>query len=630
MLALYKSSGRSALSVHQQKIRQKPRSYRLVTRALPFDINIPHVQLPFFEDVRSSEAKPLNVENAPPLKIGVTEFIRQVDDGRVKHVDIRQDGSALLAYDDGTGFRELVTLPYKFDVTSYLLAANVDMLVVQADESGSNFMNGLLIVIQVSIFLIILRSMFGGMGGGNPMGGIRDFAQGKSRVQVEPEIGTTFNDVAGAIHAKTDLREVVDFLKNPEKYDTVGAKVPRGVLLYGNPGTGKTLLAKAVAGEAGVPFISCSGSDFMEMFVGVGASRIRGVFAKAKELAPCIVFIDEIDTIGKKRGASGPGGNDERDQTINQLLTLMDGFETEKGNLESQIIVMAATNRLDILDEALLRPGRFDRKIYVELPDRAGREDILAIHTRGKPLAEDVSITSIANVTVGFSGADLENLANEAAIYAARVNASEITRAHFDAAFEKITIGEEKKTIIMTPEKKRLIAVHEAGHTLMALLLHEYDTVRKVTIVPRGQTGGTTWFEPTEDRIDIALMTREYFQHRIMVALGGRIAEEIIFGWDNVTTGASGDMQVVYQLANQMVTQFGFSRKVGPVNWQHHADERDVQNEIRTIVQELFDDASYKLASNRAALERLTEALLEKETLEQEEIIEVAAIADSY
>merc|ERR1719487_3059483 len=408
------------------------------------------------------------------------------------------------------------------------------------------------------------------MGGpGNPLGGI---GQSRSKIQMEPETGVTFDDVAGAEGAKLELTEVVDFLKDPTKYSKLGAKIPKGVIMEGPPGTGKTLLARAVAGEAGVPFVSASAPEFVEMFVGVGASRVRDLFDQAKKNAPCIIFIDEIDAIGRQRaggagGGFGGGGNDEREQTLNQILTEMDGFQGNTG-----VIVIAATNRADVLDAALVRPGRFDRRVPVDLPDVKGRRDILKVHVRGKPLAEGLDLDIVAKRTTGFSGAALENLMNEAAIVAARNSRDSITYEDIDYAIDRQTVGMQKTTGMNFPARQRLVAYHEAGHAIMGLLQPDYDMVTKVTIIPRTSgAGGFTLFTPPEERLESGMYTKKYLCSQLAVALGGRVAEEIIYGKDEITTGASQDLQQVRNIARRMVTQWGFANQNmgdAPVAWE--------------------------------------------------------------
>lgn len=592
-------------------------------RAFPFDIVLPwqpeteHVQQ-YWRDMKG-------LPKAPAIETAFSDFMNDVKEDRIMYVHISQDLKQLTARTTEE-IDEHVNLPRAFDIVETLLENDIPVDVLTPAKTDE-VMNWAPILFQILVLYIMYRYVMSMSGGGT--NGIRGFLKSKSDVTEEPTTGITFADVAGVDNAKVDLMEVVDFLKTPEKYSVVGAKVPKGVILHGPPGTGKTLLAKAVAGEAGVPFISCSGSEFIEMFVGVGASRLRDLFAKARQKAPCIIFIDEIDAIGKARGgANGSPGNDERDQTINQLLTMMDGFEDNAG-----VIVMAATNRLDILDEALLRPGRFDRRVSVELPDFNGRNAIMKVHAAGKPLGADVSLESWAKVTVGFSGAELANLINEAAIYAARFNSVQITTKHFELALEKMVLGEEKRSLVLTEQKKYVLAIHESGHALMAMLVNNYDTVRKVSIVPRGRSGGATYFEPSENNIDLALMTREYLENRIMVALGGRIAEEIVFGRDKVTTGASGDFMEVHKLAMQMVTQFGFNENLGAMYLGDARDSKEVYVEMKNLVDGLYARATKVMKEQEFYLHRLAEALMIKETLSAEEVIEytqgMACLKDS-
>ena len=439
---------------------------------------------------------------------------------------------------------------------------------------------------------------------------------GKSKATVEmKETGVTFADVAGCDGSKLELQEVVDFLKNPEKYEAVGAKAPRGVLMEGPPGTGKTLLAKAVAGEAGVPFLSSSGSEFVEMFVGVGASRVRDLFKKAKENAPCIVFIDEIDAVAKKRGTSGPrsGGNDEQEQTLNQILTEMDGFEGSSG-----VVVIAATNRADVLDAAILRPGRFDRRVPVDLPDRTGREDILKVHAKTRPLDSTVDLNTIASRTTGFSGASLANLLNEAAIVAARRNKTDISIQEVDYALDRLTVGIEKP-MTMSLQKKELVAYHEAGHAIMGLLTPGFDKISKVTIIPRSNAGGFTLFVPPEEE----MYTKRYLESRIQVALGGRVAEEIAFGVENSTTGASSDLQSVASLARTMVTQWGFS-ELGPSAWEVPSEgtQELIDIEVQEIVEKAYKACKQTLSDNWGLVKKLVDLLLVEETVNAETLLQ--------
>jgi cell division protease FtsH len=447
--------------------------------------------------------------------------------------------------------------------------------------------------------------------------------------------------VAGIDQAKLELNEVVDFLKNADRFTALGAKIPKGVLLVGPPGTGKTLLARAVAGEAGVPFFSISGSEFVEMFVGVGASRVRDLFEQAKAQAPCIVFIDEIDAVGRQRGAGLGGGNDEREQTLNQLLTEMDGFEGNTG-----IIIIAATNRPDVLDSALLRPGRFDRQVVVDRPDYAGRLEIMNVHARGKTLAKDVDLERISRRTPGFTGADLANLLNEAAILAARRSLTEISMDEVNDAIDRVLAGPEKKDRVMSEKRKTLVAYHEAGHALVGALMPDYDPVQKISIIPRGNAGGLTWFTPSEDRMESGLYSRSYLQNQMAVALGGRIAEEIIFGEEEVTTGASNDLQQVARVARQMVMRFGMSEKLGPVALGRQqgnmflgrdiASERDfseetaavIDDEVSQLVAEAYKRAKSVLLGNKHVLDKLANMLVDKETVDSEELQDLLATND--
>lgn len=545
---------------------------------------------------------------APPLEVGYSNFIMDVAENKIANVHISNTRRELYA-DLVDGGRQHV-----------LFAGSPAPLTEALTEKGVPFdfyddwtSSMPLMAIEFAALIILGRMILNGIGGGPGGMAGRFGASPAKELKEEENTGVTFGDIAGAENAKHDLMEIVDFLKAPERYAKVGAKIPRGVLLVGPPGTGKTLLARAVAGEAGVPFFPCSGSEFIEMFVGVGASRVRQLFQKAMEKAPSIIFIDEIDAIGKQRGTNMMGGgNDERDQTINQLLTAMDGF---KGN--TGVIVIAATNRPDILDDALLRPGRFDRRVSVDLPDLTGRLGILGIHTRGKPLASDVDIQGIGRVTVGFSGADLESLCNEAAIYAARGHRDVITADDFDKALEKLTMGEERRTLLVTEEKKKLIAYHEAGHALLGLAFQDkgFDKVRKISIVPRGGAGGATYFEPDENHVDLSLVTREYLEQQIMVTLGGRIAEEIVFGEEKTTTGASGDFQMVHELAYSMITEYGFS-DLGPV-YLGDADglSQDISQEVLGLVNEMYMRAYAIVELNRTLLDDIANTLLIKETL---------------
>ncbi len=560
-----------------------------------------------------------------------SQFIQEVKQGRVERVSLSSDRSTALVTPKYDPNKKIVTLVNDPDLINTLTNKGVDIAVLpQADEGfwfkalSSLFFPVLLLV---GLFFLLRRAQ------GGPGSQAMNFGKSKARVQMEPQTQVTFGDVAGIDQAKLELNEVVDFLKNADRFTAIGAKIPKGVLLVGPPGTGKTLLARAVAGEAGVPFFSISGSEFVEMFVGVGASRVRDLFEQAKTNAPCIVFIDEIDAVGRQRGAGLGGGNDEREQTLNQLLTEMDGFEGNTG-----IIIIAATNRPDVLDAALLRPGRFDRQVVVDRPDYAGRSEILRVHARGKTLSKDVDLDKIARRTPGFTGADLSNLLNEAAILAARRNLTEISMDEINDAIDRVLAGPEKKDRVMSEKRKTLVAYHEAGHALVGALMPDYDPVQKISIIPRGQAGGLTWFTPSEDRMDTGLYSRAYLENQMAVALGGRLAEEIIFGEEEVTTGASNDLQQVARVAKQMITRFGMSDRLGPVALGRQQgnmflgrdimSERDfseetaaaIDEEVRKLVDTAYIRAKEVLVNNRKVLDEIAQMLIEKETVDAEEL----------
>jgi cell division protease FtsH len=568
-----------------------------------------------------------------------SQFLSEVQKNNVNKVSLSADRSrALVQIQDGT--RVMVNLPSDPELIDTLTKNNVDISVLPASDGNDLWVRAVSslffpVLLLVGLFFLLRRAQNG------PGSQAMNFGKSKARVQMEPQTQVTFNDVAGIDQAKLELNEVVDFLKNADRFTAIGAKIPKGVLLVGPPGTGKTLLAKAVAGEAGVPFFSISGSEFVEMFVGVGASRVRDLFEQAKTNAPCIVFIDEIDAVGRQRGAGLGGGNDEREQTLNQLLTEMDGFEGNTG-----IIIIAATNRPDVLDAALLRPGRFDRQVVVDRPDYAGRLEILNVHARGKTLSKDIDLEKIARRTPGFTGADLSNLLNEAAILAARRNLTEVSMDEVNDAIDRVLAGPEKKDRVMSEKRKELVAYHEAGHALVGALMPDYDPVQKISIIPRGRAGGLTWFTPSEDRMDSGLYSRSYLQNQMAVALGGRIAEEIIYGEEEVTTGASNDLQQVARVAKQMVTRFGMSDRLGPVALGRQQgnmflgrdinSERDfseetastIDEEVSSLVSEAYRRAKAVLTENRAILDRLASMLIEKETVDAEELQELLATSD--
>ena len=568
-----------------------------------------------------------------------SQFIDDVEQNKIESVVITSDKSiARFASPDGSG-RVEVNLPQDPGLVEILTDNGVDISVQPTqDESALVRLFSALVIpvlLLVALFFLFRRAQNG------PGSQAMNFGKSKARVQMEPQTQVTFGDVAGIDQAKLELTEVVDFLKNADRFTAIGAKIPKGVLLVGPPGTGKTLLAKAVAGEAGVPFFSISGSEFVEMFVGVGASRVRDLFEQAKSNAPCIVFIDEIDAVGRQRGAGLGGGNDEREQTLNQLLTEMDGFEGNTG-----IIIIAATNRPDVLDAALLRPGRFDRQVVVDRPDYAGRLEILNVHSRGKSFSQDVDLEKIARRTPGFTGADLSNLLNEAAILAARRNLTEIAMDEVNDAIDRVLAGPEKKDRVMSEKRKTLVAYHEAGHALVGALMPDYDPVQKISIIPRGRAGGLTWFTPSEERLESGLYSRSYLQNQMAVALGGRLAEEIIFGDEEVTTGASNDLQQVAKVARQMVTRFGMSDKLGPVALGRQqgnpflgrdiASERDfseqtaasIDSEVRMLVDQAYERCKQVLVENRHILDKLADMLVDKETVDSEELQHLLATND--
>ena len=598
-----------------------------------------HVQ-PVFAQGEAAEA-PLEKQAAAKADSGgvtnwrYSEFMTAVEEDNVEKATFSADGKRVLVVDTDGNRYKLDALPNDPTLLDTLSKHKVDVTVLPqqnaAQGGGGSILQSLAFPLLLfgGLFLLSNRGQDGGMPGGGMPGGPGNpmqMGQSQAKVQMVPDTGVTFEDVVGVDGAKIELEEVVQFLKESERFTELGARIPRGLILEGPPGTGKTLLARAVAGEAGVPFFSVSGSEFVEMFVGVGASRVRDLFAQAKKNAPCIIFIDEIDAVGRQRGGGQGGGNDEREQTLNQILTEMDGFEGNPG-----IIVIAATNRADVLDSALLRPGRFDRRIMVDNPDFKGRVAILGVHARNKPLADDVDLESISRRTPGFSGAMLANLLNEAAIFAARKDLTKIGAEQISDALDRVTLGPEKKNAESSLQKRELVAYHEAGHAVVGALIPDYDQVAKITITPRGGAGGLTFFAPNEDRTDSGLYSRQYLESMMAVALGGRIAEEIIFGDDEITTGASNDLERVTSTAKRMVMEFGMSEKIGQValGGQQQAPPMSAETkvlidaEVSRLVQGAYARAKQLLLDNREALDKLSIALLEKETVTAEEFAQI-------
>ena len=565
-----------------------------------------------------SIGKPVPV--APPVRIErqreyhprtYTEFVRGLKNGELPEVLIKPNQN-LAVFDDDEGNYGDTQIIQNQHLWETIAASDANVRIdMTAPVSISDTISTFFLL--TFIFFIIRSFMFSGGPGGMPP---NPFLKNQE-FNAEKEITTRFSDVEGIDAAKDELEEIVDFLKQPERYFGSGAKIPRGALLAGKPGTGKTLLARAIAGESNVPFIQCSAANFVEMFVGVGAKRVRDLFEVARENQPCIIFIDEIDAVGKQRSAGGMPSNDEREQTINQLLTEMDGFDNETG-----IVVIAATNRVDILDDALLRPGRFDRKIQVGLPSVRGRKKILGVHARGKSLAPNVDLGSIARQTTGFSGADLANLLNECAIRAVRDGDGTITQDIVENVYQRIVVGAKGDTKF-SPRKKELVAYHEAGHAIVGAILPDYDTVRKVSIIPRGDAGGVTFFQPSEENAESAMYTKEYLTHQIVVALGGRAAEEIMYGVERITTGASGDFAQVYMIAREMLTTYGF----GTYNFDYRSMSgeaaRLVDMEIDRLVDDCYDEAKAIIGTHKRELEVLKNKLIEEEIVDGEWVYEL-------
>ncbi|OUS28496.1 ATP-dependent metalloprotease [Gammaproteobacteria bacterium 45_16_T64] len=567
-------------------------------------------------------------------RLSYSRFIESVEANQVDRVTI--DGISAVGYmKTGESFDTVLPSVPDIELLPTLLKNGVTIEGRQP-EKQSLWVQLLVacfpILLIVGIFVFFMRQMQGGGGG---KGGPMTFGKSRARLLGEDQIKTTFADVAGCDEAKEDVQELVEFLSDPGKFQRLGGKIPRGVLMVGSPGTGKTLLAKAIAGEAKVPFFTISGSDFVEMFVGVGASRVRDMFEQAKKQAPCIVFIDEIDAVGRSRGAGLGGGHDEREQTLNQLLVEMDGFEPNDG-----VIVIAATNRPDVLDSALLRPGRFDRQVVVAAPDIRGREQILKVHMRKVPLSDDVQAALIARGTPGFSGADLANLVNEAALFAARASKRFVEMRDFELAKDKILMGAERKTMVMSEDEKRNTAYHEAGHTIVGMIVPEHDPIYKVSIIPRGQALGITMALPEADRYSHSKLLLE---SKIAMIFGGRIAEELTLGVDGVTTGASNDIQRATELARNMVTKWGLSSKLGPLSYEEEEGEvflgrqstqsksvssetaKLIDSEIRAIVDRCYDNAELLLKDNMDILHSMADALMKYETLDAEQIKELMA-----
>ncbi|MCB1694100.1 MAG: ATP-dependent zinc metalloprotease FtsH, partial [Pseudomonadales bacterium] len=573
-----------------------------------------------------------------PEDVEYSDFLEMVTQNQVKRVEV--DGLTIRGERyDGSHFETVQPQLSDKALIDDMLNHNVEFKGVRPEQQSiwtQLLVASFPILVIIAVFMFFMRQMQGGSGG---RGGPLTFGKSKAKLLGEDQIKTTFADVAGVDEAKEDVQELVEFLQDPGKFQRLGGRIPRGILMVGQPGTGKTLLAKAIAGEAKVPFFSISGSDFVEMFVGVGASRVRDMFDQAKKQAPCIIFIDEIDAVGRHRGAGLGGGHDEREQTLNQLLVEMDGFDANDG-----IIVIAATNRPDVLDPALLRPGRFDRQVVVGLPDIRGREQILKVHMRKVPLAPDVDPSVIARGTPGFSGADLANLVNEAALFAARQEKRVVGMSQFDQAKDKIMMGAERKSMVMSEDEKRNTAYHEAGHCIVGYLVPDHDPSYKVTIIPRGRALGVTMFLPEEDRYS---MSRRMIHSKICALFGGRIAEELTLGSEGITTGASNDIQHATKMARNMVTKWGLSEKLGPLMYSEedeevflgmsagakHAQMSDetakmIDEEVRSIIDDCYNTARTILVQNRDKLDAMAEALLLYETIDRDQIDDIMSGKD--
>ncbi|MEP7044584.1 MAG: ATP-dependent zinc metalloprotease FtsH [Dokdonella sp.] len=582
-----------------------------------------------------------NPRTAPPSDVPYSDFIQQVGNGGIASVTLSADDPTKATgklKDGNNSVSTIVPIRGNEKLLDLLAKSNIEVRQIPFDNVMPLWrilLDWVPILIFIGLLIYFMRQMQAGAGGRGAM----SFGRSRAKLQGEDQIKITFGDVAGCDEAKEEVGELVEFLRDPSKFTKLGGKIPRGVLMVGSPGTGKTLLAKAIAGEAKVPFFSISGSDFVEMFVGVGAARVRDMFEQAKKHAPCIIFIDEIDAVGRHRGAGLGGGHDEREQTLNQLLVEMDGFEGSEG-----VIVIAATNRPDVLDPALLRPGRFDRQVVVPLPDLKGRDQILKVHMRKVPMASDVEPLTIARGTPGFSGADLANLVNEAALFAARENSRDVRMDHFERAKDKIMMGAERRSMIMSDDEKKLTAYHEAGHAIVGLSVPEHDPVHKVTIIPRGRALGVTMFLPEADRYS---HSKTSLESRLASLYGGRVAEELIFGDDKVTTGASNDIQRATQLARDMVTKYGLSEELGPMTYTDEEDEvflgrsvtqhkhvseetaRKIDEVVRGVIDRAYRRAREILQTNADKLENMAQALLQYETIDREQIALIMAGHDA-
>jgi len=569
--------------------------------------------------------------SAPTPEIPYSQFLTEVENNSVRTAVLkgeaisgnRTNGDAYITYSPETDNTALIGFLKKHDVNFSAPPPEKSSWLTQL------FLSSFPVLLLIGLWVYFMRQMQGGAGGRGAM----SFGKSRARLLNEEQVTISFADVAGVEEAKEEVREIVDFLKDPAKFQKLGGKIPKGVLMVGSPGTGKTLLARAIAGEAKVPFFTISGSDFVEMFVGVGASRVRDMFEQAKKHAPCIIFIDEIDAVGRHRGAGLGGGHDEREQTLNQLLVEMDGFEGSEG-----IIVIAATNRPDVLDPALLRPGRFDRQVVVPLPDVRGREQILKVHMRKVPIGDDVDAMVIARGTPGFSGADLANLVNEAALFAARTNKRVVNMAEFERARDKIYMGAERRSMVMSEAEKKMTAYHEAGHAIVGFLVPEHDPVYKVTIIPRGRALGVTWYLPEQDRLSLS---KRRLESKISSAYGGRVAEELIFGSDGVTTGAQSDIEYATEMARNMVTKWGLSERLGPQSYTEdqgevflgrsvtqHKQVSDVtahviDEEVRRVIDANYARAKHLLETNLSKLHAMADALMRYETIGDDQIRDI-------